>query len=123
VFWSRVGGSADAEPSLATDGSRLYLAVKGLDSRIYVNIWSGSWSGWERIPTGSTKSGPAAAIRLVGGHLYVIVRGSDNRIYYTYRTRPNTYAPWSILGDATFSAPSAHDQHKVRIFLYLIYLY
>ena len=83
VFWSRVGGSADAEPSLATDGSRLYLAVKGLDSRIYVNIWSGSWSGWERIPTGSTKSGPAAAIRLVGGHLYVIVRGSDNRIYYT----------------------------------------
>ena len=85
MSWSRVSGSTDAEPSLPTDGFELYLAVKGMDSR--------------------------AAVWFVDGHLYVVVRGSDNGIYYTYRIRPSTYAPWDILGGATFSALSAHDQH------------
>jgi hypothetical protein len=54
VSWSKLSGSTDAEPSLATDGSRLYLVVKGYGSvgAVYVNTWAGSWSGWERIPTG-----------------------------------------------------------------------
>ena len=107
VSWSKLSGSTDAEPSLVTDGSKLYLAVKGLDSRIYVNTWAGSWSGWERIPTGSTPSGPAAAIWFVDGNLYIIVRGGNNQIYYTMRIGYNSYTSWRVLGGTTPSSPSA----------------
>jgi len=109
VTWAPVSGSTDSEPSLATDGSRLYLVVKGYGTvgAVYVNVWSGSWSGWERIPTGSTPSGPAAAIWFVDGNLYIIVRGGNNQIYYTMRTGYNSYTSWSVLGGTTPSSPSA----------------
>jgi len=106
VSWSVVDGFTDAEPSLATDCSKLYLAVKGLDSRVYVNIWEGSWSGWERVPTGSTPSSPAATVWFADGCLYITVRGNDNGIYYTRRTSFNSYTPWSALDGTTPSAPS-----------------
>jgi hypothetical protein len=106
VTWAPVSGSTDAEPSLATDGSRLYLVVKGYGSvgSVYVNVWSGSWSGWERIPTGSTPSSPAAAVW--SGSLYIVVRGGNNYLYYTYRLGTNNYASWSLLGGSTPSTPS-----------------
>jgi hypothetical protein len=104
VTWAPVSGSTDVEPSLATDGSRLYLSVKGLDYRVYVRVWSGSWSGWERVPTGSTPSSPAA---VWSGSLFIVVRGGNNAIYYTYRLGANSYASWSLLGGSTPSAPSA----------------
>ena len=106
VTWAPLSGSTDTETSLATDGSRLYLAVKGRDSRVYVREWSVSWStSWEQVPTGSTPSAPAAIYW--SNNLYLIIRGSDNNIYYAYRTGINSYTSWSKLGGSTSSAPSA----------------
>ena len=105
VTWTPISGSTDVEPSLATDGSRLYLSVKGLDYRVYVRVWSGSWSGWERVPTGSTPSSPAATYW--SNNLYLIVRGGDSSIYYTRRLGANSYDAWKQLGGSTLNAPSA----------------
>jgi len=105
VTWAPVSGSTDVEPSLATDGSRLYLSVKGLDYRVYVRVWSGSWGGWERVPTGSTPSSPAATYW--SNNLYLIVRGGDSSIYYTRRLGANSYDAWKRLGGSTLNAPSA----------------
>jgi hypothetical protein len=105
VTWAPVSGSTDVEPSLATDGSRLYLSVKGLDYRVYVRVWSGSWSGWERVPTGSTPSSPAATYW--SNNLYLIVRGGDSSICYTRRLGANSYDAWKQLGGSTLNAPSA----------------
>ncbi|MGY0287375.1 MAG: InlB B-repeat-containing protein [Candidatus Methanodesulfokora washburnensis] len=104
VNWSRISGSTDSEPSLTTDGSKLYLVVKGLNSRVYVNTWSGSWIGWECVPTGSTPSGPASAFRQ---NLYIFVRGMDSRIYYAYRIGANSYSSWKLLGGSSQSSPAA----------------
>lgn len=106
VSWSMVSGFTDAEPSLATDGSKLYLSVKGLDSRIYVKTWDGLWNGWETVPSGSTPSSPAVAVWFVNGYPYIIVRGHDDNIYYTCRTGTNTYTSWGNLGGTTPTAPS-----------------
>ena len=105
VTWAPVSGSTDVEPSLATDGSRLYLSVKGLDYRVYVRVWSGSWSSWEWVPTGSTPSSPAATYW--SNNLYLIVRGGDSSIYYTRRLGANSYDAWKQLGGSTLNAPSA----------------
>jgi len=102
--WSRISGSTDSEPSLTTDGSKLYLVVRGLNSRVYVNTWSGSWIGWECVPTGSTPSGPASAFRQ---NLYIFVRGMDDRIYYAYRIGANSYSSWKLLGGSSQSSPAA----------------
>jgi hypothetical protein len=105
VTWAPVSGSTDVEPSLATDGSRLYLSVKGLDYRVYVRVWSGSWSSWEQVPTGSTPSSPATTYW--SNNLYLVVRGGDSSIYYTRRLGANSYDAWKQLGGSTLNAPSA----------------
>jgi hypothetical protein len=102
--WTKIKGSTSFEPSLATDGSNIYLVVRGGDSRVYVNTWSGSWGSWERVPTGSTSSGPASAFY---SQLYIVVRGNDNGIYYAYRTGPGSYSAWSRMGGSTPSSPAA----------------
>jgi len=69
---------------MASDGYTVWLAVRGMDNRLYLNrLDANGWSGWRRVSTGSTAASPA--IELASGSvLHLAVIGSDGRsIWYT----------------------------------------
>jgi len=89
--WMKLPGSTPSRPVLVSDRSggftgKLVLIVRGMDNRIYYNVLdeaSFKWSGWKRLPTGSTVDAPAAAI--ARGKLHIVVRGGDGEsLWYTY---------------------------------------
>jgi len=53
--WSRIPGSTPSVPDLASDqkNNRLYLAVRGSNNRIYINIYEEElgWLGWIQVPS------------------------------------------------------------------------
>ena len=105
--WSRVSGSTPSKPSLAAaSATEVYLAVRGMNNRVYVNRWeSGTWIGWSQIPTGNTPSGPS--ILAMNDQLYVAVRGTDSRIYWCSRALPSgSWSSWSKLPGSTPSSPA-----------------
>ena len=82
--WTTLSGSTPSAPYLTTDGSKLYLLVRGSNNVVYCNIYSGgNWGvGWKSPSTGSTSATPAGAV--AGTSLYVVVLGRDGRsLYYT----------------------------------------
>ncbi|MEM2507235.1 MAG: C1 family peptidase [Nitrososphaeria archaeon] len=112
--WQRIPGSTPSAPALAakTDKDVLYLAVRGMDNRIYIATWSGRTlsggrlSAWERVPTGTTSDGPT--ITIVGNVLHVIVRGSiisSNMYYSTKSLQTGDWSAWRRLDGFTSSIP------------------
>jgi hypothetical protein len=91
-------------PSLASDGSNLYLAVRGGDNGIYIKTWNGAWGPWEKIPIGVTQTTPT--ITWYNGALYIFVKGTDNAIYYCVRTGAGQYSGWTKLDGLTPSSPA-----------------
>ena len=76
--WTPVSGATPSSPTLTASqtSNSLCLIVRGNDNRIYYNTWnSGSWQGWNALPSGAAINGPAATI--VGGKLYFVVIGMD----------------------------------------------
>ena len=114
VGWTRLPGSTPSRPVLVSDPSggfsgKLVLVVRGMDNRIYYNVFdeaTSKWSGWRRLPTGSTLDAPAAAI--ANGKLHIVVRGSDGRsIWYANLDLQNwRFSGWRQLPGSTPSAPS-----------------
>ena len=112
--WKRLPGSTPSRPVLASDRSgsfsgKLVLVVRGMDNRIYYNVFdeaSSTWSGWRRLPTGSTVDAPAAAI--ANGKLHIAVRGSDGQSiwYANLDLRSWSFSGWKKLPGSTPSAPS-----------------
>jgi len=105
--WIRVSGSTPSRPALAAVSStEVYLAVRGSDSRVYVNRWNGvAWTGWSQILAGSTPNAPSIAA--ANGQLYVAVRGTDSRIYWCSRPLPSgSWSSWSKLPGSTPSSPT-----------------
>ncbi|MGY0287374.1 MAG: hypothetical protein ACUX7D_01210 [Candidatus Methanodesulfokora washburnensis] len=112
--WKKLSGSTPSRPVLVADptgefSSKLVLVVRGMDNGLYYNIYdeeSSKWSGWKRLPTGSTIDAPAAAI--AGNKLYIAVRGSNGRsIWYTYIDIKNwQFGSWVNIPGSTPSAPS-----------------
>ncbi|MCC6049520.1 MAG: hypothetical protein LM580_02365 [Thermofilum sp.] len=114
VGWTRLPGSTPSRPVLVSDPSggfsgKLVLVARGMDNRIYYNVFdeaTSKWSGWRRLPTGSTLDAPAAAI--ANGKLHIAVRGSDGRsIWYANLDLQNwQFSGWRQLPGSTPSAPS-----------------
>jgi hypothetical protein len=105
--WIRVSGSTSSKPALAAvSDTEVYLAVRGSNSRIYVNKWNGAaWSSWSQIPAGSTPNAPSIAA--ANGQLYVVVRGTDSRIYWCSRPLPSgSWSSWAKLPGSTPSSPT-----------------
>ena len=75
--WTKLAGETDAAPVLSASktSNELYLSVKGMNSRIYMNHWTGSWQGWNMLASGWTNESPAIA--LVDDALHFVVKGQN----------------------------------------------
>jgi hypothetical protein len=107
--WTALPGLTDVTPRLANHETqnRIYLVVKGLDSRIWINIWDGTtWQGWNALATGFTTRSPAATV--VNGELHIVVRsGLDDAIWqYRINLTSSVESGWTEVGGLTPSAPT-----------------
>jgi hypothetical protein len=88
----------------AGPGGVLDLAVRGADSRLYLNHFTGAaWVGWTALP-GATASIPALAAS-GGGILDLVVRGIDNSIYHNHFDGA-AWGGWTALPGATADIPA-----------------
>jgi len=106
--WTLMSGSTPSAPDLATDpvGGRIFLAVRGMNNRIYINTWqSTAWVGWNSIPTGSTVQGPA--IWYYDEILYAMVVGSSsNNLYFNSMISAiGKWLTWTRIQGASKSVP------------------
>jgi endonuclease YncB( thermonuclease family) len=98
--WRQLPGLTPSAPSMTSDGSTVWLAVRGMDNGIYLTVLSDEWNGWNRVE-GSTvaapeikcseivtpdvveEGGPILAVPMPVLHLAVI--GSDGKsIWFTW---------------------------------------
>ena len=117
--WIRIPGATPSAPDLAADSNcNLYLAVRGMSNRIWINFYNGNtWTGWRNIP-GLTKDGPAIAI--VNTTLHIIVRGySSNNIWHgTMDLASDTWQGWAMISGLTPSTPDLTvDQSTNTLYL------
>lgn len=96
--WSKLSGSTPSAPALAAaPDCTLYLAVRGSDNGIYLNIRvSGSWGEWQKLP-GATIDAPAVAV--AESVLHFVVRGGDGSSIWHGRMDRGTmqWLGWSQL--------------------------
>jgi hypothetical protein len=108
--WSEVsgGGMTRSEPAAVwVVGPNVMLFVRGLDDRIYENVFYGSgWGGWSEVPGGGlTLSGPAAVVH--NGIRKLFVRGLNDGIFEN-DFDGRQWSGWSELpgGGRTISTPA-----------------
>jgi len=77
--WYMIDGLTTHAPTATQFNSRFYMAVKGMDNKVYVRNWYVIWWPWETFP-GATDVSPALVV--YRNRLYVFVKGTNNRIYY-----------------------------------------
>lgn len=116
--WTWLPGSTPSPPTLVSDGTTLYLVVRGEDDQIYYNVWNGGWGSWTLIP-GSTTAGPAAAV--VGGALHIVVQGyGATSLYHCYvNLTDDTFSGWTGISGATPVAPTLAASEKRNV-LFLV---
>ncbi len=89
-------------PALAAASDcTLYLAVRGTDNHVYLNIRAGGiWGDWTQLP-GSTID--AAAATVAGSLLHFAVRGSDGLTIWHGRMDRTTLAwlGWNLISGST----------------------
>jgi len=112
--WTWLPGATLSAPALAASkaSNELYLAVRGLDSRVWYMSWNGTWSSWNVILNGATCDGPAAAV--LNGELHIVVRGfsetnadANNTLWHTsIDISTKTLSEWTWLPGATLSSPT-----------------
>jgi hypothetical protein len=91
----------------------LALVVRGEDNRIYYRMFdsatSGSWGGWNAVPTGATIDSPAASI-LGYGTLQMVVRGTDGQSLWhcSINLTDNSFSGWDRVNGATNSRPTLY---------------
>ena len=100
--------ATDAAPSLAASATlgEVYLSVKGMDTQIYMNKWSGSWQGWTALASGWTNESPSIAV--TDDVLQVVVKGSDGFSLWHCNVDLNTsvQSSWQALSGSSPSAPT-----------------
>jgi virginiamycin B lyase len=105
VFWP---GATPSSPALAASSSYLYLAVRGMDNRIYWRRMDtlGAWSSWSAVPYGSTDTAPSIAF--FNGRLYMAAKGNGNSNIYLSNMNSSTlvWSGWTKLPGGTPSNPS-----------------
>lgn len=106
--WGEVPGGkfTSSGPAALSDGSNLYLLVRGADNGIYLTTKTGGkWGSWGSL-AGATLSGPALVLN--GKTMHAFVRGTDNRVYWNSGSS-NSWSAWSEVpgGGFTSSGPAA----------------
>ncbi len=83
--WTLLEGWTPSAPTLAVSETldKLYLAVQGGDSSIWINTWDGAaWALWEALPDGATCDSPALTV--IDGELHVVVRCMSGMALWHY---------------------------------------
>jgi hypothetical protein len=116
--WNKLPGSTPSAPALAAASDcTLYLAVRGSDNGIYLNVRTGgSWSGWQRLP-GATVDGPAVTV--AGSVLHFAVRGGDGSgIWHGRMDRgASEWLGWSNVPGSTPSKPALAAASETEVCL------
>jgi len=111
--WSRLPGNTPSRPMIISGRDvgldcKIFLVVRGMDNRIYFNIYDelkSNWTGWKTIPTGITIDAPS--VSLVNEKLHIVVRGSDgSSLWYGYLDIDKlTFSGWKYLPGQSLSQP------------------
>lgn len=106
--WTGMSGLTSSAPTLTSNqtSNTLYLVVRGLDDRIYCNVWSGiEWEGWTSFPTGLTCESPAATV--IGNKLQVVVIGLNGRLWHSHvDLSDGSFSAWNCVSGDTESPPT-----------------
>jgi len=109
--WILVSGSTPSKPVLTADpfANKLYLAVRGGDSRIYWRSYVGlgdSWAGWNMVPTGTTGDSPAATV--VDNKLRFVVRSTSGTTLWhsSIDLATSAFSGWTLVSGSTPSPPT-----------------
>ncbi|MGH2965123.1 MAG: hypothetical protein ACRDMH_07055 [Solirubrobacterales bacterium] len=103
-------GRTDAAPTAATIGDHVFVFVKGLNHRIYVNQadYGSAFGAWFEVQgDGLTDAAPAAAV--LEQTVFCFVKGLDGRIYLNQADLGHAFGAWfEVQGDGlTDAAPAA----------------
>lgn len=111
--WVRQPGAMRYAASLVASPSYLYMAVTGMDDRIYWRRtgpgWPPTWSAWLPVPGGFTGSAPAITYeRLTNYWFYLAVRGVGTMDIWINRMSSATllWSGWVKVSGATWYSPS-----------------
>ncbi len=105
------GGQISFSPVAVSGGGSDLIDVFargiGANDGVYHKIWQqGIWSGWQRLGSMDTLSGPGLSWE-PGRHLDVFVRGTDNALYvHQYNPNDGWVGPWQLDGQIS-SSPAA----------------
>lgn len=121
--WFEVQGNGvtDAAPTAATIGNHVFVFVKGLNNRIYVNQadLGHAFGNWLEVQgDGLTDAAPSAAV--IQETIFVFVKGLDGRIYLNQADLGHAFGYWfEVQGNGlTGSAPAAASiQDSVFVFV------
>jgi peptide/nickel transport system substrate-binding protein len=105
LVWSRISGSTDKAPALATGRNELVLAIKGLNGLTYVRTWANGWRDWEEVPQSYTADAPAVVG--VNDLALLFMRRVDGTIWSAVRIKPGVYKGLVQIPGSTPAAPSA----------------
>lgn len=102
-----MAGGTESPPSLTSSETdlKMYLAVRGLDNRVYYNVWNDvGWTGWTVLTSGATCDGPGVTV--LDAKLSIVVRGLDGLSLWDGQIAlsDNSFSGWTALDGATESA-------------------
>ncbi|HJQ35700.1 MAG TPA: hypothetical protein VKB93_01045 [Thermoanaerobaculia bacterium] len=107
--WSEVpgGGYTDAAMAATSAGGKLHLFARGIKDRgVYVNTLTNSWSGWQRLGTGTTRLGLGATTS--GNTAWVVAVDDAARHIWTSGSTGGAWSAWSeVPGGGITDAPVA----------------
>jgi hypothetical protein len=82
--WKEVYGSGTTDQALAatSDGIELYLYMKGMNDRVYINTcFQEQWSGWKEVYGSGTTDRALAALARGSAPQYLFMKGMNDRVY------------------------------------------
>ncbi len=107
--WSMIDGATNASPALTSDGTNLFLAVKGLDDTVFYRTYNcllNTWGNWNALP-GTTCDRIAIAIQ--NNRLNLVVRSSiETQVLWSgsVNLADDSFSGWTNIPGLTDSAPT-----------------
>jgi hypothetical protein len=107
--WDSLGGATLNGPSCAVLNGVLYVAVTGVDGALWYNwmqLPSGSWSGWKSL-LGASPMSPVLVASSSQGRLDLLVVGTHQEIWHKSFSNGVWSASWDTPGGTTSGVPAA----------------
>ncbi len=117
--WTLLSSTSPYAPTLASDGTKLFLVTAGTNYQAYYSSYTLATSTW----SAQTSLGGATRLSLgattAGGKLYIVARGYSNEILWfgSVTIATSAFSGWSTIGESLSpSAPTlASDGTKVYL--------